>query len=421
MKAQSNAPAKRGHRSICLPFDQNVYGETVADPKKFRTYVNKMIELFPDLFPAKIVNGYELKDKTFRKKLGIDIRRIRIDGTSYTLHPSFAMPHMTGITEDVKGALFLRKFSVPFWALAVVFGKNATYWYRMEKAFGRYNLVATTIRNPEDIPRHLSADEKHTRILAVKAYIAMTVAAECTLGVSVSPGCGESDLTKAYGVFKAEAVDTNPAYESETVNMDGWEATKKAWLSLFPSTTIILCFLHVYIKIRDRGKRKFKEKFVEVSTKLWDCYNAVNKTSFSQRVRRLHEWGIKSSLPSVFLDTIGKLRSRINYYKAAYDHDGDVRRTSNMLDRLMQRMDLHLISTKYFHGSIDSAEDSIRAWALIQNFAPSNPNTLRKYDNGLKSPAERRNNFSYHDSWLQNLLISAYRGGCKVSSPHNPK
>ncbi len=162
MKTQSIVPPKRWHRRICLPFEQNIYGKTVADPMKFRAYVDKMIEQFPELFPVEIVNGYEMKDKTPRAKLGIDVRRIKIDGTSHTIHPSFAMPYMTGITEDVKGALFLRKFSVPFWALATAFGGNATYWYRMEKAFDRYNLIATTVRNPEDMPRRLSADVKHT-------------------------------------------------------------------------------------------------------------------------------------------------------------------------------------------------------------------------------------------------------------------
>ncbi len=200
--------------------------------------------------------------------------------------------------------------------------------------------------------------------------------------------------------------------------MDAWEATKNAWRYLFPSICVILCFLHVFIKIRNRGKRKYRDIFPDVATKLRDGYRATSKACFSQRVRRLREWGEKNSLPPVFLNTLEKLRKKIDYCKVAYDHPG-CHRTSNMLDRLMQRLDLHLANTKYFHGSNESAEDSVRGWALIQNFAPSNPNTLRKYNNGQKSPAERLNQFSYHGSWLQNLLISAYRGGYKVT-PQNP-
>ncbi|MFZ3098651.1 MAG: hypothetical protein WA081_19265, partial [Desulfosalsimonadaceae bacterium] len=93
-------------------------------------------------------------------------------------------------------------------------------------------------------------------------------------------------------------------------------------------------------------------------------------------------------------------------------------RTSNMLDRLMQRMDRHLFSVQYFHGSISAAKLSIRGWALIQNFAPSNPWTVDKY-NGFQSPAERLNFFRYHDNWLHNLTISASLGGYR-SVPQNP-
>ncbi len=34
-------------------------------------------------------------------------------------------------------------------------------------------------------------------------------------------------------------------------------------------------------------QKKYKEIFLETSTNLWDCYDAINKPSFSQRVRRL--------------------------------------------------------------------------------------------------------------------------------------
>ncbi len=149
---------------------------------------------------------------------------------------------------------------------------------------------------------------------------------------------------------------------------------------------------------------------------MWN--EATNKSSFSQRVRRLHEWGLKINLPPIFLKTIQRFRADLDFCKKSYYFSG-VHRTSNMLDRLMQRMDLHLLTTQYFHGSLKSSEAGIRAWALILNFAPSNPNTLKKYNTGLKSPAERFNQFSYSESWLQNLMISAFRGGYRVT-PQNP-
>jgi hypothetical protein len=53
-------------------------------------------------------------------------------------HPAFLMPYMTARTADVEGPLFLRKFGVPFWALARVFGGDSRFWYRLECTLGRF-------------------------------------------------------------------------------------------------------------------------------------------------------------------------------------------------------------------------------------------------------------------------------------------
>lgn len=407
----------RQNRSICLPFLQDVYNQNILDPSNFRKYIDECIELFPEIFPYEIINGYQMKDCYFSKKMKIWIRRIKVDGTAYTIRPSFLMPYLVGFTNDIENGIFLRKFDVPFWGISHVFGKDAMYWFRIEQSIGRNSIVGTTIRKPDDIPSHLGADEKHTKLLGNKVYAATTVGDECILGASIVKDAGEESLKDAYQVFKDESQDLNPTYSPETVNIDGWKATHKAWSFLFTSVVIICCFLHVYIKIRDRGKKKYKDLYFQVSSKLWECYKAVNKASFSQRVRRLSEWCEKHKAPDVFLKPIEKLRKNIADYKAAYDHPGS-HRTSNMLDRLMQRMDRHLFSAQYFHGSLSAAELNLRGWALIQNFAPSNPRTISKH-NGLQSPAERINSFSYHNSWLHNLMISASLGGHR-RPPQNP-
>ncbi len=410
-------PAYRKNRTICLPFSQEEYLANIHESFNFRNCIDDRIELLMDLFPPEIKNGYKMKEIRFSKKLSIPIRRIEIAGISFTIRPSFAMPYMTGVTDDAENALFLRKFNVPFWALSHVFGRDQMYWYRIEQSLGRNSIVGTTIRNPDDIPEHLGADEKHTRILGEKAYVATTVGDQCILGASVTKNAGEEALKDAYKVFKNEAQCIKPEYSPTTVNIDGWKATRKAWSFLFTSVVIICCFLHVFIKIRDRARKKHKDIFNEAASKLWDCYNAENKSSFSQRIRRLIEWCKKNNTPSVIAEPIKKLHKNILAYKIAYDFP-KAHRTSNMVDRLMQRMDRHLFSTQYFHGSMEAAELSIRGWTLIQNFAPYNPRTV-KILNGFKSPAERLNQFRYHDNWLHNLLISASLGGFR-SPPPNP-
>ena len=417
MQSPASKSTPRKNRIIVAPFDQDQYLESIFIPYKFREVLDGFIKLYPEVFPSEIGLGYSMKDIYHSKKLSIPIRRIEIAEINYTVRPCFAMPYLTGFVDDVENALFLRKFDVPFWALTYVFGKDAMYWYRLEESLGRNSIVGTTIKNPESLPKHLLADEKHSRIRGDKAYVATTVGNQCILGASVAEDAGEKSLTKAYGVFKKEAQCLDHDFCPETVNTDGWKATRNAWKNLFASIVIISCFLHIFIKIRDRCSKKYKQLYLQVADKLWNCYKAENKRSFSQRIRRLHDWAVATAIPDVMLYPIKKLRDNLPDFAKAYDFPG-AHRTSNMIDRLMKSMDRHLFTICYFHGSITSAELNIRGWALIYNFAPSNPLTVKKH-NGLKSPAERINKFCYHENWLKNLLISASSGGFR-SPPLNP-
>ncbi len=85
---------------------------------------------------------------------------------------------------------------VPFWALAHVFGRDATYWYRLEVGLGRNSIVGTTVRHGQ-LPEHLVADEHHQRRDGVKNYIATTVAAGCCLGAALSQTANAEDLQAA--------------------------------------------------------------------------------------------------------------------------------------------------------------------------------------------------------------------------------
>lgn len=254
MNETSQEACCRKNRNICIPFDRENYEETVRDALQFRLYLDETIADHPELFPPEISEGYRMKDSYASKKQGIVIRRIEIAGCAYTVRPSFVMPYMTGIADEAEKALFLRKFDVPFRALSYVFGRDPMYWQRMEQTLGRNSIVGTTVRNAEYLPKHIIADEKHTSVGGDKAYIAVTAAQECILGASVALSAGEDALKEAYGVYKKETRDLAPDYAPETVNTDGWKPTRNAWKSLFPSAALLLCFLHVFISIRERAK-----------------------------------------------------------------------------------------------------------------------------------------------------------------------
>ncbi|MBC2734782.1 MAG: hypothetical protein HF981_10525 [Desulfobacteraceae bacterium] len=99
--------AHRNNRTICLPFSQEDYNACIKNPIDFRIYIDKQIELFPELFPSEITKGYLMKDIYLSKKQSVLIRRIEIAGIPYTIRPSFIMPYMTGFVCEIEKAIFL--------------------------------------------------------------------------------------------------------------------------------------------------------------------------------------------------------------------------------------------------------------------------------------------------------------------------
>ncbi len=405
------SPIKR----ITLPIAMEKYREIVADCCAYRKWVDEMIVEHPELFPKTIGAGYSLHDeRTSRKLEDVRLRRICLTARDregkkqvFTIAPSGVMPYFVGYTEAVEKALFLRRFYVPFWALTYVFGRDDDYWYRMEQQFGRCNLVQTVVKDPEKLPEHLLADEKVTWLNGQEVVVATTVGQDCILGVSVALGVDTPHLTEAYQHFKDEAQALQPEYAPETVNTDGWGATQKAWLSLFPTVILIECFLHAFIKIRERGHH-LKEIFNQLSQRVWDVYRALDPVSFRAQAEELRLWAQQNTTGYV-LEAALKLCAKVERFVVAYDHP-HAHRTSNMLDRHMNPMARWLDGTRFFHGHWSSSERSIRAWALLNNFGPYCPRA--KISQTYSSPAHKLNGFVYHQNWLHNLLIATSMSGC---------
>jgi len=177
-------------RTICLPVSEEQYRQLVNEPARFRGFLDACWADMPELFPEGFEAGYEMKDNRWSRKMQLRLRRIELrNGVAYTIRPSFVMPYLTGKVEDVEDALFLRRFGVPHWALAQVFGRDPMYWYRQEVGLGRLSVVGTTVRRAE-LPRQLLADEHHERCQGEKVYVATTVAAGCCLGAEVADALG---------------------------------------------------------------------------------------------------------------------------------------------------------------------------------------------------------------------------------------
>jgi len=398
-----------------LPITEEAYREIINDPVKFRHTIDDAFRRMPELFPQNF-QGYQLMGHRVSAKQGVMIRRVRLlDGTTYSIRPSFLMPYMTARTEDVQGPLFLRTFGVPFWALARVFGRDPTYWYRLVCGLGRFSVVGTTVRQAE-VPAHLLADEHHQPLDGKKVYVATTVAEGCCLGAEPAKTAGADDLKAAYEVFKDEAHDIAPEYAPKTVSTDGWKPTQAAWKALFKGVIILPCFLHAWLKIRDRAKH-LKELFADVSRRVWEAYHAPDRRSFGQRLRRLQQWATEN-LTGIIREKVLSLCSKRKLWSKAYLHP-DGHRTSNMLDRLMRGMNRYFDHGQHLHGSLEACRWHCRAWALLANFAPWHPATKRQNED-WRCPAERLNRHRYHDCWLQNLLISASLGGYRCPLLQKP-
>jgi hypothetical protein len=410
------AALAKGSKRICLPIEQEEYNRILCNPTAFRQFLDPQIAQYPELFPRTIAQGYTLHDTLppSKKMPDIRLRRIKVadpedpNGNVFTIAPSCVLPYMMGYTDDVEHALFLHgKFGVPFWGLTQVFGRNDMYWERLVLSFGRNSIVGTTVKQPDKLPVDLLADEKHTRLNGEKAFVATTVGDDCVLGASVAMQADEKDLTEAYGHFKAEAQNVKPDYQPATVNTDGWAATQLAWLNLFVNTVLIACFLHAFIKIRDRCKR-MQTHFSDICTRVWDTYHAVSPQLFMDQCAALKTWATQTIPPGPGLDAILKLCARAPEFIKAYEYP-TAHRTSNMLDRLMNHMDRLFYTARYFHGHLLTAEYSVRAGALLDNFLPYCPRATVAAQ--YQSPANKLNGFVYHKNWLHNLLVSASMGG----------
>lgn len=404
--------------TVCLPISKEAYQGLVDDPARFRAWLDAAFASCPELFPEGFASGYALKDERTSKKTGLTIRRVecKADGRAYSARPSFVLPCQAGLTDAVEKPLFLRRFGVPFWAIAHVFGRDHSYWYRLEVSLGRNSLVGTTVRQV-DLPVHLVADEHHQSHSGHKVFIATVVAEGCCLGACVVDSADEAGLTAGYSAFKEEARNVEPGYSPETVNADGWSATRLAWLGLFPLVAVLRCFLHGWLSIRDGCKKH--PLFRDLSQRAWHAFGAPSRRAFGQRLRRLREWA-ERSLSGEIKERAQRLCGRGAEYGEAYGHPG-CHRTSAALGRVMRGMNGYWVGCQRMHGSDEAVGLHSRAWALLHNFSPYSPQAIRASGGQWRSPAERLNCHRYHDNWLHNLLVSASLAGFRhrVAPPHN--
>lgn len=399
------------HKHICLPFDsEEHYRSCLQDLTVYRHHLAQQFLAHPELFPKAFSEGYTFHDCYDSRKLKLLLRRIKLKQSRevFTLRPSFVMPYMVARTDDIEKAIYLRQWGVPFEALAYVFGRDAMFWYRAWLSLGRSNMVGTTVKSAEVMPKDLVADEKITWVKGREIALATTAGGGCFLGVTVVEKDDTEGLLAGYGEFASQARAVFARYEPRSVCTDGWKATRQAWQLLFPRVALVLCYLHSTLKIAERCRGELRK---QVLTRVWHAYRAETRRSFSQRLRRLQQWAI-AELSGAVSEMVLKLCKRRKDFTPAYDCPGAAR-TSNAVDRLLNRMDRLLYTGCYGHTTTQSMGLAVRAMALQWNFHPYGAR-LRHRQPLRESPFGDLNGFVYHENWLHNLLIASSMGGLRL-------
>lgn len=401
-RGESEPGTRNGEKQIVVTMERQTYDEIWQDASRVRTFLQSRIEQTPELFPPEMRQGFQLAGfhPESRKMPGIRLRQIKLrDGRRFTLRPSFVFGYMTGTVDKLDGPLFLLSIGVPPWAITHVFGRNDMFWHRHLERLGRNSLVGTTVCDPQHLPENLVADEHHLKWVGKKGYVAVTVGGGCILGTALASAADEEQLTSSYGVMQQECKDIKADYSPQTVNTDGWSATQNAFRSLFPTITTILCFLHGFLKIRDRCRKAY-----ELHRRIWDVYRAATEEEFRKRMSEFQAWFQIGTWPTQVAEAVNKLQNRVDEYARSYSHSG-CHRTSNQVDRLMNRLTRAMYDSRGLHGHQASSERRLRGWALLQNFRPFAPRSNQHRSH--YSPAHRLNLKYYHTHWLHNLQTSA--------------
>jgi len=178
-------------------------------------------------------------------------------------------------------------------------------------------------------------------------------------------------------------------------------------MALFSTIVPTFCFLHGFLKIRDRCRKVVLElcrKARHLHQEVWDVYRAETAQAFHQQMANFRAWFEPASWSKSVTEMITRLWNRADQYALSYNHP-ECHLTSNLVVRLMNRLTRFLYHGRGLNGHQLSSELRLRGWALLNNFRPFAPRSGQARD--YHSPAHRLNQKRYHQHWLHNLQVCA--------------
>ena len=131
--------------SVCPSRKRTICGSSMI-PRRSDSHLMTVF-VRPRTVPGELRSGVRTEGRPHVDQAGDPAPAHPLERRLGLQHPA-VVPHALhdARTAEVEGPLFLRKFGVPFWALARVFGGDPMSWYRLECGLGRFSVVGTTVR-----------------------------------------------------------------------------------------------------------------------------------------------------------------------------------------------------------------------------------------------------------------------------------
>lgn len=140
--------SKKGNKTIVIFIKEGNYYRFTVDRSYAKHVIDQQIQDHPETFPSGILESYIFNghDEGSKKMNGLKKRKIFIGSHQDHLHPSFVLPDMRDKVHNRSYyALWLRKYHVPYWLLVELYGRNVSYWWRLESSLANNSIVGTTV------------------------------------------------------------------------------------------------------------------------------------------------------------------------------------------------------------------------------------------------------------------------------------
>ena len=106
----ARSQTSRGAGQICIQMTRDTYHRVWGDAAEVRRIVEWQSREWPELFPDRIEDGFQLTGRLpeSRKMPGVRLRQLRLrNGRVFSLRPSFVVSDMMGDVEKLEGPLLL--------------------------------------------------------------------------------------------------------------------------------------------------------------------------------------------------------------------------------------------------------------------------------------------------------------------------